>query len=80
MSKFHADTFIKLFNTKQASCDWRYFDRSIEHLKFIVLKQYNNGEVPCIDPFSLFMLNFTMQDKLVISMKWAEAEKKKAFN
>ena len=49
-------------------------------MKFIVLKQYNNGEVPCIDPFSLFMLNFTMQDKLVISMKWAEAEKKKAFN
>lgn len=38
-----------------------------------------NGEMPCVDPFSLFMIDFSMDDKLLISTKWAENERKKAI-
>lgn len=71
---------MKLFNTKLACCDWNNFDRYNEHLKLILLKQYLNGELPSIDPFSLFMLDFSMEDKILISIKWAESEKKKAYD
>lgn len=33
----------------------------------------------CIDPWSLFMIDWGMNDKLIISKKWAEKEKKKAL-
>jgi protein O-GlcNAc transferase len=33
-----------------------------------------------VDPFSLFMIDFSMEDKLLISAKWAENEKQKAYD
>lgn len=70
---------MKLFNTKMACCNWKNYFEFIEHLKSIVLRQFKAGEVPCVDPFSLFMIDFSMDDKLLISYKWAEQEKQKAF-
>jgi len=70
---------MKLFNTKMACCDWSQYDEFNTHLKEIVLKQFMNGEMPCVDPFSLFMIDFSMDDKLLISTKWAENEKTKAI-
>jgi hypothetical protein len=70
---------MKLYNTKMACCDWKDYFQFVEHLKSIVIKQFTNGDVPCVDPFSLFMIDFTMNDKLLISAKWAENEKAKAF-
>lgn len=70
---------MKLFNTKMACCDWKDYFEFTEHLKQIVLKQYRNGEMPCVDPFSLFMIDFSMDDKLLISAKWAHNEKLKAY-
>ena len=80
VSKIYAETFMKLFNTKMACCDWKNYDQFTQHLKEIVLKQYSHGEVPCVDPFSLFMIDFSMDDKLLISVRWAESEKQKAFD
>ena len=80
VSKIYAETFMKLFNTKMACCDWRDYFKFTQHLKEIVLKQYTNGEVPCVDPFSLFMIDFSMEDKLLISARWAESEKQKAYD
>ena len=79
ISKVYAETFMKLYNTKMACCDWKDYSKFVEHLKAIVIKQFTLGEVPCVDPFSLFMIDFTMKDKLLISQKWAENEKQKAF-
>ena len=78
-TKIYAETFMKLFKTKMSCCDWKDYFRFTQHLKEIVLKQYNNGELPCVDPFTLFMIDFTMDDKLLISNKWAESEKQKAY-
>ena len=78
IADIYAQTFVKLFNAKMACCDWRDYDLLQAHLREIVLNQYNSGLLPCIDPFSLFMLDFAMSDKLIISQKWAEAEKQKA--
>ena len=36
--------------------------------------------MPCVEPFSLFMIDFTMDDKLLISARWADRERDKAFN
>ena len=80
ISKIYAETFVKLFNTKVACCDWKDLDKFTHHLKYILLRQYKGGDLPSIDPFSLFMLDFTMDDKLAIAMKWADSEKKKALN
>ena len=71
---------MKLFNTKMACCDWKDYFQFTEHLKTIVLNQFQKGEVPCVDPFSLFMIDFSMDDKLLISEKWAESEKQKAYD
>lgn len=80
VSKIYAETFMKLFNTKMACCDWKDYEKFTQHLKEIVLKQYTHGEVPCVDPFSLFMIDFSMEDKLLISVRWAESEKQKAYD
>lgn len=67
MSKIYTETFVKLFKTKNASCDWSDYDQFVFHLKKIVIKQFQNGELPCVDPFQLFMIDFTMEEKLLIS-------------
>ena len=79
ISKIYAETFMKLFNTKMQCCDWNNYYDYVDNLKKIIMKQYGNGDLPCIDPFSMFMLDFRMEDKLIISKKWAESEKIKAF-
>jgi hypothetical protein len=30
------------------------------------------GELPCVDPFSLFMFNFSPEQKLLITKRYAE--------
>lgn len=79
ISKIYSETFMKLFQTKMACCDWKDDVQFVQHLKQILIKQFQNGELPCIDPFSLFMIDFTLDEKLLISAKWAENEKAKAF-
>jgi hypothetical protein len=66
---------MKLFQTKMACCDWKDYNKFTQRLKEVVLFQYNNGELPCVDPFDMFMIDWTMEDKLLISNKWAENEK-----
>jgi hypothetical protein len=80
LSKIYIETFVKLFKTKNASCDWSDYFELTQHLKSIVIKQFQNEELPCVDPFQLFMIDFSMQDKLMISVKWAQNEKKKAYD
>jgi tetratricopeptide (TPR) repeat protein len=75
IASIYSETFMKLFNAKTASCDWSDYQMYQDHLKKIVIKQYQKGQVPCVDPFSLFMLDYSMHDKLIISQKWAEAER-----
>ena len=58
-----------------ATCDWDNYQLYQDHLKKILIHQYKKGQLPCVDPFSLFMLDYDMSDKLIISQKWAEAEK-----
>lgn len=65
---------MKLFVTKGACCDWHQYDWLVEHLKYILLQQFRHGEMPCIEPFTLFMLDFSMEDKLIISQKWAQSQ------
>lgn len=76
ISKIYSETFVKLFVTKGACCDWYQYDWLVEHLKYILLQQFRNGEMPCIEPFTLFMLDFSMEDKLIISKKWAQSQTK----
>ena len=38
ISKIYSETFIKLYNTKLASCDWNHHQEFIEHLKHILMK------------------------------------------
>lgn len=54
-----AATFAAMCNAKQFCCDWEQYDECFEHLFSLVSKQMDSGELPCIDPFSLFMYNFT---------------------
>lgn len=67
ISSIYSETFVKLFVTKGACCDWYQYDWLVEHLKHILLQQFRNGQMPCIEPFTLFMLDFSMEDKLIIS-------------
>lgn len=30
------------------------------------------GELPCVDPFSLFMFNFTPEQKFLVTKRYAE--------
>jgi hypothetical protein len=38
ISKLYAETFVKLFNTKIACCDWNNYEKYNDHLKKILLK------------------------------------------
>ena len=38
ISKIYTETFVKLFTTKNSSCDWRDYFQFTSHLKQIVLK------------------------------------------
>ena len=38
ISKIYSETFMKLYNTKMASCDWNHHQEFIEHLKQILMK------------------------------------------
>jgi len=40
LSKIYTETFVKLFKTKNASCDWSDYDQFVFHLKKIVIKQF----------------------------------------
>lgn len=79
IGKAYAETFVKLFNTKVACCDWSQLPAFTAHLKHILKRQYFGGDMLSLDPFSLFMLDFTMEDKLTIAQQWAKAEKVKAI-
>ena len=79
IGKAYAETFVKLFNTKVACCDWSQLGAFNAHLKHILTRQYFGGDMLSLDPFSLFMLDFTMEDKLTIAQQWAKAEKVKAI-
>ena len=37
------------------------------HLKEILKRQFFGGDMVSLDPFSLFMLDFNMEDKLIIA-------------
>jgi tetratricopeptide (TPR) repeat protein len=52
-----AATFAALCNAKQYSCDWEEQAECSDHLFKLVKKQIEEGELPCVDPFSLFMYN-----------------------
>lgn len=42
---------MKLYKTKMACCDWQNYNAFIDHLKKIVIQQFQKGEVPCVDPW-----------------------------
>lgn len=79
IGKAYAETFVKLFNTKVACCDWSQLPAFTAHLKHILKRQYFSGDMLSLDPFSLFMLDFTMEDKLTIAQQWAKSEEIKAL-
>lgn len=37
ISKIYSETFVKLFVTKGACCDWHQYEWLVEHLKYILL-------------------------------------------
>ena len=37
ISKIYSETFVKLFITKGACCDWYQYEWLVEHLKYILL-------------------------------------------
>lgn len=51
------DTFAKLCGIKLQCCDWEQQDEYYTHLYTLVSKQMAAGEVPCVDPFTIFMYN-----------------------
>ena len=50
-----SDTFSKLCNAKLFCCDWEQQDEYYTHLFNLVSKQMDSTELPCVDPFSIFM-------------------------
>jgi lipopolysaccharide biosynthesis regulator YciM len=50
-----ADTFAKLCKAKLTCCDWDQQDECYNHLFSLVSKQMEAGELPCVDPFTIFM-------------------------
>lgn len=54
-----AATFAAMCNAKQFCCDWDEINECFVHLYNLTAKQMDQGDIPCVDPFSLFMYNFT---------------------
>ncbi len=67
-----AATFAAMCNAKQYCCDWDQTEDCFNHLYTLVSKQMEANELPCVDPFSLFMYNFTPEQKFLITKRYAE--------
>lgn len=50
---------MALMNAKSVCCDWENYQQCFTYLFDVVKAQIESGEVPCADPFNIFMLNFS---------------------
>lgn len=50
---------MALINTKIICCDWEYQEQYFACLMQAVSEQVDRGELPCADPFNIFMMDFT---------------------
>jgi hypothetical protein len=48
-----------ILRVKYRCCDWDDLDSCFEYLYSLVKDEMGRGEKPDIDPFSIFMYNFT---------------------
>ena len=65
------NTLMALMNTKVTCCDWENFDEYFKNLVHVVTIQVQNGELPCVDPFNIFMLDFTSEQKFEIAQLYS---------
>ena len=73
------NTLMELMNTKLACCDWENYDEYFQHLVNVVTAQVQRGELPCADPFNIFMMNFTSEQKFEIARLYSEHIKQRTL-
>lgn len=54
---------MALMNTKLACCDWENYHEYFKTLAQMVRAQIKQGEMPVADPFNIFMMEFTSEEK-----------------
>ena len=73
------NTLMELMNTKLACCDWENYDEYFQHLVNVVTAQVQRGKLPCADPFNIFMMNFTSEQKFEIARLYSEHIKQRTL-
>lgn len=71
---------MALMNAKSNCCDWENYQQCFTYLFDIVKAQVESGEVPVADPFNIFMLNFTPEQKFMIAKSYSQFIKNQTLN
>ena len=70
---------MALMNTKLNCCDWENYDECFKTLVQVVTTQIQNGELHCADPFNIFMMDFTGEQKFEIAKLYSQHIKLRTF-
>ena len=71
---------MALMNTKLQCCDWEHYDEYFQHLVTVVATQIQNGELPCADPFNIFMMDFKSEQKFEIAKLYSQHIRQRCLN
>ena len=58
---------MALMNTKLQCCDWTNYSYYFTTLAAMVRHSISVGEMPVADPFNIFMMEFTCEEKFQIA-------------
>ena len=66
-------------NCKLTCCDWENYDEYFQNLVQTVTAQVQKGELPCADPFNIFMMDFTSDQKFEIAKLYSQHIKQRTL-